>query len=125
MSRHRAYQNYDYENDLDEYDGGQPGQGEDRLSPEDQELLSKGTAEVTTCLGPEAHKVPVDQIQEALWYYYFDVEKAVAYLTTKFISPPAPKPTKNKAKLEPDGKRNSSTYSDPPFPPLPSPCSIS
>jgi elongation factor 1 alpha-like protein len=37
MSRHQAYRNYDYENDLDEFDGGaEPEAEEEALSTEDQ-----------------------------------------------------------------------------------------
>ncbi len=37
MSRHQAYRNYDYEQDLDEYDGaGYSDEGEEELSPEDR-----------------------------------------------------------------------------------------
>ena len=37
MSRHQAYRNYDYENDLDEFDGGEAyGEEEEELSPEDK-----------------------------------------------------------------------------------------
>jgi elongation factor 1 alpha-like protein len=39
MSRHQAYRNYDYENDLDEFDGGEDeygGEEEEALSAEDK-----------------------------------------------------------------------------------------
>lgn len=37
MSRHQAYRNYDYEQDLDEYDGVDYENGEEEeLSPEDR-----------------------------------------------------------------------------------------
>ncbi|KAI4603972.1 Hsp70 suppressor, GTPase facilitates ribosomal subunit dissociation [Pestalotiopsis sp. 9143b] len=103
MSRHQAYRNYDYENDLDEYDGGEDGYGEEEegLSAEDKEQMEACTTEIRSILGPQSSKVTTTQIQEALWHYYYDVDKSVTYLITKFIDPPAPKaaksaPVKNK-----------------------------
>lgn len=40
MSRHQAYRNYDYENDLDEFDGEEAyGEEEEELSPEDKGMF--------------------------------------------------------------------------------------
>lgn len=36
MSRHQAYRNYDYENDLDEYDGEEFDDGEEEMTSEDR-----------------------------------------------------------------------------------------
>ena len=42
MSRHQAYRNYDYENDLDEFDGEEAyGEEEEELSPEDKGIVFK------------------------------------------------------------------------------------
>ncbi|KAK6073911.1 elongation factor Tu GTP binding domain-containing protein [Seiridium cupressi] len=97
MSRHQAYRNYDYENDLDEYDGGVELEEEEEggLSAEDRAQMEAGTAEVRSLLGPQASKVTTAQIQEALWHYYYDIDKSVGYLMNKFIEPPAPKAAKN------------------------------
>ncbi|ETS78074.1 hypothetical protein PFICI_10136 [Pestalotiopsis fici W106-1] len=98
MSRHQAYRNYDYENDLDEFDGGEDdyeGEEEEGLSAEDKEQMEACTAEIRSILGPQASKVTTAQIQEALWHYYYDVDKSVTYLITKFIDPPAPKAAKS------------------------------
>lgn len=100
MSRHRAYQNYDYENDLDEYDGDQYAEEENELSPEDKVQMAEGTAEVREALASQAQMVTTQQIQEALWHYYYDVDKSVAYLISKFIDP-APKTAPTKAKGSP------------------------
>lgn len=45
MSRHQAYRNYDYENDLDEYDGGGDDYEEEgeALSAEDKGMLKPQT----------------------------------------------------------------------------------
>ncbi|KAL8305858.1 hypothetical protein RB597_003462 [Gaeumannomyces tritici] len=98
MSRHRAYQNYDYDNDLDEYEGDEYGL--DTLNPEDQETMNQATVALYNVLGAEASRVPKDQAHEALWHYYFDVDKAAAYLVSKFV---APKPVKAKGKA-PEGE---------------------
>lgn len=101
MSRHRIYQNYDYEEDLDEFDGGSfAEEEEDELSPEDRAQMTAGTEEIRAVLGPQAAKVTTQQIQEALWHYYYDVDKTVAYLISKFVDP-EPKPA---AKSKPQKK---------------------
>ncbi|KAH9996435.1 hypothetical protein F4779DRAFT_606954 [Xylariaceae sp. FL0662B] len=97
MSRHQAYRNYDYENDLDEYDGDGYSDEEEGLSPEDRAQLDAGTAAVRAMLGSESANITTQQIQEALWHYYYDVDKSITYLTSKFIAPPAPKAKKSTA----------------------------
>lgn len=69
---------------------------EDDMSPEDKVAMATATEEVTKTLGADASKVTLAQIQEAIWHYYYDVEKSVAYLQKTFISP-SPKPTPKKA----------------------------
>lgn len=86
MSRHQYIRNLDYQEAVDEYEGY--SEEEDELSPEDRELMNKGTADVQAALGVEASRVTVAQIEEALWHYYYDVDKSVAYLISKFINPP-------------------------------------
>ncbi|PSR79388.1 elongation factor Tu GTP binding domain-containing protein [Coniella lustricola] len=98
MSRHRLYQNYDYEDELSDYDGqGAQDEEEDELSPEDRKQMTEATAEVLSALGLQSDKITVQQIQEALWHYYYDVDKSVAYLINKYIDPPK-KEAKPKAK---------------------------
>ncbi|EGX90929.1 elongation factor Tu GTP binding domain protein [Cordyceps militaris CM01] len=72
---------------------------DDGLSPEDKISMAIGTEEVQKALGEEVSKVSVPQIQEALWHYFFDVEKSVGYLQRTFISP-TPKPTPKKSAPE-------------------------
>lgn len=119
MSRHRIFQNYDYENELDDFDGEYEAEEEEEqneLSPEDKIQMAEGTAEVTALLGPGADKVTIQQIQDALWHYYYDVDKTVAYLIGKFVDP-TPKPAaKPKAQTKPtEGMyiSPSPTYIDP------------
>lgn len=111
------YQNYDYQNDLDEFDGDEPAEEEEEeLSPEDKAQMTAATAEVKSMLGPQASKVTTQQIQESLWHYYYDVDKTIAYLISKFIDPAPKPPAKTKVPKTtpqaPDGKN----YSEHPSP---------
>lgn len=81
---------------------------EDELNPEDKAAMEKGTADVKKSLGANSSKVTVKQIQEALWHYYYDVDKSVAYLSKTFIAPPPPKPAPKKA---PESKLNEFSFS--------------
>lgn len=69
--------------------------------------MSKGTTEVQKALGNDASRVTVAQIQEALWHYYYDVDKSVGYLRRTFISP-VQKPVKK----TPEGKSGDFSFSD-------------
>ncbi|KIX96399.1 uncharacterized protein Z520_07665 [Fonsecaea multimorphosa CBS 102226] len=69
----------DYEDYDDDYgDGG----GDNELSAEDKEQMQQGTSKVRAALGP-AFPATDSEIQEALWHYYYDVGKSVAYLRNK------------------------------------------
>lgn len=73
MSRQRV-KNVSY--DDDDYDGY------DSADPEEQEFLEQCTAEVLAQLlsGEPSVTATRDEVQEALWHYYNDVEKSVNYL---------------------------------------------
>jgi elongation factor 1 alpha-like protein len=79
MSIHRVkHISYEYGEHHD-YADGYDEEGEDELAPEDKEQLKAGTAAVREELGadfPASEK----EIQDALWHYYYDVRKSVAYL---------------------------------------------
>lgn len=122
MSRHQAYRNYDYENDLDEYDGDEDyGEEEAELSPEDKAQMEAATIEVRSALGPQASKVTTTQIQDALWHYYYDVNKTATYLVDHYIAPPAPKAAKASPaqKAKPSGKLGAWCSSAHPSPRIP------
>lgn len=68
---------FDYDDEYDDYD-----EGADELSPEDQEQLRKGTVQVKQSLGLQ-YQVSDKEIQDALWNYYYDVEKTVALIKSK------------------------------------------
>ncbi|KIW93372.1 translation elongation factor Tu [Cladophialophora bantiana CBS 173.52] len=81
----------DYEDYDDDY--GDDG-GDNELSAEDKELLRQGTIKVRAALGP-AFPATENEIQEALWHYYYDIGKSVTYLKNK--QKPAPIATKKEA----------------------------
>lgn len=60
--------------------------------------MTAGTAEIRAALGNGASKVTTAQIQEALWHYYFDAEKALAFLVSKHVTPTSPKSRKKEPK---------------------------
>lgn len=89
MSGHRRVKDVDYdEDDIDDYDeedeqgtyGG--GEVQEELSPEDQEQMRQGTASVREALG-DTFDVSDKAIQDALWHYYYDVEKSITYLKSE------------------------------------------
>lgn len=105
MARHQNIRNLDYEAELEEY-GAFSDEEEEELSPEDQVRMREGTAQVLEALGVEAHKVTKAQIEESLWHYYWDVDKTITYLISKYIDPPK-KPAKTappKTAPKQDGK---------------------
>ncbi|KAF2149357.1 hypothetical protein K461DRAFT_270960 [Myriangium duriaei CBS 260.36] len=91
MSGHRrvknvGYDDDDFEDDYDEYDeyeGGEAGTadagGQDDMTAEDREQLRQGTVEVKAALG-NSSQISDLAIQEALWHYWFDVDKTIIYL---------------------------------------------
>lgn len=81
-------EDYDYEDDS-YYDEAAPtapaAQG---MSAEDQANMREGAAAVRDVLGgagSEGAAITTKEIEESLWYYYFDVEKTVAYLLSTSI----------------------------------------
>ncbi|KAL3460467.1 hypothetical protein BJX64DRAFT_185451 [Aspergillus heterothallicus] len=80
MSRHRVKAvSYD-DDDYGEYDDGYDSQ-----DPEEKEFLEECTREVLSQLvaGTPSVSATREEVQEALWHYYNDVEKSVNYLKGK------------------------------------------
>lgn len=106
----RHVDDYDDDGLDDNYDEEDYGEGEDELSPEDRASMTHGTAEVRKAMGPDFAKVTLKQVEDALWHYYYDVDKSVAYLKKTYVAPPPPpKPTPKKM---PEGMSNMLLYSD-------------
>ncbi|KAF2227413.1 P-loop containing nucleoside triphosphate hydrolase protein [Elsinoe ampelina] len=99
MSGHRRVKNIDYDDDDDyddyeeEYADGDAtaNTGDDELTEDDKEQLRMGTAKVRSILGESSH-ISNSAIEEALWHYYYDIEKTVTYLKNEH----KPKETKPK-----------------------------
>lgn len=74
--------NYDEDDDYASEDDGY-----DSPDPEEQELVEQCTAEALVQLqtGDPAVTASREEVQEALWHYYNDVEKAVGYLRGLFF----------------------------------------
>jgi elongation factor 1 alpha-like protein len=106
MSRHRVktigFDDDDYEEYYDD-EGDEEGGDDSELTEEDREQLRLGTIEVQNMLQVlqqdnsttgELAKIPEKEIREALWHYYYDVDKAVGYLKSKngllLGAPPTP-----------------------------------
>ncbi|RFU32784.1 hypothetical protein B7463_g3545, partial [Scytalidium lignicola] len=120
MSRHKNVKNLDLDDELDDYDGGDDNDygydgddvgGGEELSEEDQgqrdklleagsrlltvytEQMRLGTIKTRAALPPGSGNITDKQIQEALWHYYYDIEKSVTYLVNTYL-PKAQKITK-------------------------------
>jgi elongation factor 1 alpha-like protein len=112
MPRNYLQETVDWDEDgYDEYDDGAQGNG--GMSEEDQMRMKQGVAQVKKALGSKGSDALTDKtIEEALWYYYYDVDKSVEYLTKKFISSPQPKaPTKPARKPVPETGKLTSIFS--------------
>lgn len=82
MSRHRM-KNIGYDDDDLASDDGY-----DSADPEEQEYVEQCTADVLGQLrtGEPAVTATREEVQEALWHYYNDVDKAVGYLRSEFCT---------------------------------------
>ncbi|KFY50116.1 hypothetical protein V496_09589 [Pseudogymnoascus sp. VKM F-4515 (FW-2607)] len=82
MSRHKIVKNMDLDDEMDDYDGGEDyaDDGAEELSEEDKESMRVGTISVREALGDDVPGITDKDIQEALWHYFYDVEKSVNYL---------------------------------------------
>ena len=75
MSRHRFVKALNVQDEVDLFDGENAyGDEED---PEGAEQMRQATAAAQSILGDS---FSVQEIQESLWHYYYDVEKTVNYL---------------------------------------------
>ncbi|PNS15003.1 HBS1-like protein [Sphaceloma murrayae] len=102
MSGHRRVKNVDYDDadDYDDYDDDVqevdgPTGGDDELTEEDREQLRIGTAKVRSIIQESSH-ISNRTIEDALWHYYYDIEKTVVYLKNEHqpTTPKAKKPSR-------------------------------
>ncbi|TAQ87088.1 hypothetical protein B7494_g4603 [Chlorociboria aeruginascens] len=95
MSRHKLIKNLDLDDELDDFDGGEDYdyEGEDTAEAEGK----LGTIMVREALPPDASKITEKQIHDALWHYFYDVQKSVSYLVNNHL-PKAQKMPKTEGK---------------------------
>ncbi|KAG0277407.1 HBS1-like protein [Linnemannia exigua] len=78
MSRHRNVRNLDLDDVLDDGYDDEDYAEEQAMTTEEQAQMADATEDVKAMLGNA--KVTIKEIQDALWYYYFDVDQAAVYL---------------------------------------------
>ncbi|KAG0641610.1 P-loop containing nucleoside triphosphate hydrolase protein [Tuber brumale] len=88
MSRHKNIRNLDPYAELDDFDGG----GSNDISPSDERQLQEGLTQVRGALERARISATDKEIEESLWYYYFDVSKTINYILSHHA--PAKKPKK-------------------------------
>jgi hypothetical protein len=71
----------DYEDQYEDEDAGV------EMTDEDHEQMRIGTAKVRKILGPAFSSLAAKDIEEALWHYYYDVDKSVNYLKSMRDAP--------------------------------------
>ena len=79
MSRHKFVKALDLDEELDDFDGGQ--ESADVYDPNQDTQMREALAEARAFLGGDFQD---KDIQDSLWYYYYDVEKAVNYLVGEY-----------------------------------------
>ncbi|KAI4605802.1 hypothetical protein J4E83_010465 [Alternaria metachromatica] len=76
-----------YDDDDDYYEEEEAGAGGagagDGMTEDDKEQMRAGTIRVREALGDKSDFTSDEQIQEALWHYYYDVGKSVSYLKNR------------------------------------------
>ena len=84
MSRHKLVKGLDLAEELDVYDGADDDIDEEQeeLAPEDKEHLRRGTTEVRSTLGSDFPATD-KEIEDSLYYYYYDIQKTVNYLLSR------------------------------------------
>ncbi|KAI4906061.1 hypothetical protein J4E90_010909 [Alternaria incomplexa] len=92
-----------YDDDDDYYEEEEAGGGADAghgMTEDDKEQMRAGTIRVREALGDKSDFTSDEQIQEALWHYYYDVGKSVSYLKNRLgvgeVKTEAPKQEKAK-----------------------------
>ncbi|KAK5103038.1 hypothetical protein LTS08_003841 [Lithohypha guttulata] len=94
----RRVKSLDYDDDDLDYDYDEPNEDQEELSNEDKEQLRLGTIEVRRVLGSVYQPLSTTEIEDALWNYYYDVDKTVARLKGKHQTKQAAKPSPSQSR---------------------------
>ncbi|KAI9842889.1 MAG: Hsp70 suppressor, GTPase facilitates ribosomal subunit dissociation, partial [Thelocarpon superellum] len=107
MSRHRIVKGLDLADELNDFDGGDVYDDDTEvdegtpMSDSDRAKLQTSTATVRLLLEPDLADLPRKEIEETLWYYYFDVDQSVTWLRKKHSSSAKAKPSKDRTTTVP------------------------
>ncbi|RMD44022.1 hypothetical protein DV735_g1050, partial [Chaetothyriales sp. CBS 134920] len=82
-----AYDDDDY---YDDHTGYQDGPASIEMTDDDREQMRIGSAKVRQTLGLAYSKVPIKDIEDALWHYYYDIDQSVAYIKRTYKTMLAP-----------------------------------
>ncbi|CBX96162.1 hypothetical protein IAQ61_001337 [Plenodomus lingam] len=83
-TRNIAYEDDDDDDIYDDYDYDNEGDEEgDAATEHDKEQMRMATIRVREALPDVSDFISDEQVQEALWHYYYDVGKSVTYLKNR------------------------------------------
>ena len=82
------------------YDADKAAEALSETYAEEAVRMNDAAAEVLQRLAEKSDKVTPKQIQDALWHYYYDIDKTVGYLDRTYINPPEKPKPKPKAPTE-------------------------
>ncbi|KAI9887732.1 MAG: Hsp70 suppressor, GTPase facilitates ribosomal subunit dissociation [Watsoniomyces obsoletus] len=85
MSRHRLVKGLDLEDELTDFAGGDGDDdyedgAETEMTEEDKVQMQRCTTQVRNAFDPNMPPLSDKEIQDSLWYYYYDVGKTVHWL---------------------------------------------
>lgn len=82
------------------YDADKAAEALSDIYAEEAVRMNDAVVEVLQRLAEKSDKVTPKQIQDALWHYYYDIDKTVGYLDRTYINPPEKPKPKPKAPTE-------------------------
>lgn len=117
MSRHQNVKKMVLDDELGDFDGDDDYEYDDgdsqELSEEDREQLREGTVKVREVIGNDVPGITDSKIQEALWHYYYDIEKSITYLLNSQASASEKKKKAGGKKVQESALEGLSTCSNP------------
>ncbi|KAI9757211.1 MAG: Hsp70 suppressor, GTPase facilitates ribosomal subunit dissociation [Lichina confinis] len=109
MSRHKLVKRLDLDEELNDFDGGDDGYEEAaeqiEMTEDDKEHMRNCTATVRQELGDGFPQVSTKEIEDSLWYYYYDTEKTVHWLRKRHAEP-KPKKAQTSSQGQPSAAKS-------------------